>query len=491
MEQKEVHISILDMFWTILEQWRLIFVTMIVCAVAVGGLGYIKNYKAYQSLLQNSNKKNTVSEKSLTKNMEEDEIEKVKYTIASVEKYRKLYGEQKEYNSNSILMKENPFAVPTVILHYYIDNHYQVDYPVLSVSDNIDSVKQACILAVNNAELFQKIADEMDSDLALSYYKEIIQATDTERGFNVQITCDNEEDCKKISEIVKEYIDNTYEETFSEIEGEPELTLIQEAYREEVDMDLLTSQQNHLARLGNIKKSETTLEEALSEKEKKYYEYLMEDSEEETKKEQTQTLSENTEIGERPSISIKYVILGLALGVVLSAGGIGLFYILNNRLHRADDIREMYGVEILGTITINNKKRKKLNCIDSFIYRLRYIGERHFSEEEKLKIMLTGIRIRLQKMGCEHLLITGCAWSEATEESVERIRKELVKDGITVHCVKDMIYNVECMMMLQDIDGVIVVETLESTTFQEVEKEVSICSKGEVPILGAIMIKTR
>ena len=95
----------------------------------------------------------------------------------------------------------------------------------------------------------------------------------------------------------------------------------------------------------------------------------------------------------------------------------------------------------------------------------------------------------LKKSGNTRLLLTGCGWSEEVTAFTDNIRKELAKDGITVRCEKDMVYHAECVTKLQDADSVVLVETLGRTTYQEAEKEVSLCHKGELPIIGAIVIR--
>lgn len=495
-EIKEVRISIGDMFWTIMEKWRLILAAMLICAVAAGGAGYIKSNRAYQAELASIGANTEITEEALIQNMTEDGIENARYTAAAVQRYQEMYERQKEYNSNSILMLENPLSVPTVTLQYYIDNHYRTEYPTIAAVDNIEVIKQTYVSGISDLKLHQKISDEMKEKLTASYYEEVLTVYGTNRGFCVQITHYSERDCKKISKIVKKYIDGIYEDVKA-VNGEFDIELLVETYQEAANLDLVAIQQNYMTQLMNIKNAETALKNALTAEEIPYYEYLLAEAEEqaaerlETEQPETELLEqpELTAVPNKPSVSIKYVILGAFLGIVLVAGCAGLLYILDNHLHRSGDLQEMYGVEILGTFTVDRGKKRLFGFVDRFIRRLRRRGEREFSEEENLRMTAASIKMSLKKSGNTRLLLTGCGWSEEVTAFIDNIRKELAKDGITVRCEKDMVYHAECVTKLQDADSVVLVETLGRTTYQEAEKEVSLCHKGELPIIGAIVIR--
>ncbi len=489
-EIKEVRISIGDMFWTIMEKWRLILAAMLVCAVAAGGAGYIKSHRAYQTELANIGADTEITEEALIQNMTEDSIEKIRYTAEAVEMYQELYERQKEYNSNSILMLEDPLSVPTVTLQYYIDNHYQTEYPTIIAVDNIEVIKQTYVSGISDLKLHQQISDEMKEKLPASYYEEILTVYGTNRGFCVQITHYNEKDCKKISKIVKKYIDEMYENVKT-VNGEFEIELLVETYQEVANLDLVITQQNYMTQLMNIKNAETALKNALTAEEIPYYEYLLAEAEEQAAAQSETGLlgqPELTAVPEKPSVSIKYVIAGAFLGIVLAAGCAGLLYILDNHLHRSGELQEMYGVEILGSFTVDRGKKRMFGFIDRFIRRLRRRGERELSEEENLRMTAASIKMSLKRSGGTRLLFIGCGCSEETAAFTDNIRKELAKDGISVRCEKDLIYHGDCAAKLQDADSVVLVETLGRTTYQETEKEISLCHKGELPIIGAIVI---
>lgn len=488
-ETNEMEISIIDMLWNIVGKWRIIVGVMVICAVAVGALDYKNSYDAYQIALQGQEEDRESFIEDYANVLDEDSLKKVEYTVEAVNKYELLYDQQEEYVNRSILMLENPLSVPTVTLQYYIDNHYRVEFPVIEDSNNLRAILQAYILGVENEELFQKIADELGEDLPVSYYDEVIAINNLESGFNVQITHYNKEECEKIAEIIKDHIESQYEELVA-INGDFDITLVVDKYQEKANLNLLTTQQDNIARLANIKKAEAAMKDDLSEDEMIYYEYLL--------NEENDTLNSDSEdeslISDgnvsAPSISIKHIIMGAVLGIVLVVGCMGALYFLDKRLHRADDLPEVYGVDVLGVVEVNGRKKKRLfGFIDLWIQKLRYGGRRSFSAEESIKMAVASIRISLKETECKNLLITGCAWTDQVKTVVKEIQKELLQGGISVQCAENMIYNPEDIMLLQSVEGVVLVDTLQDTTFEEVGREVGVCRKGNVPVLGSIVIR--
>ena len=124
----------------------------------------------------------------------------------------------------------------------------------------------------------------------------------------------------------------------------------------------------------------TTMENALTDEEKTYAEKVL-SGEVDTKADNV-IRQDEAETFSEPSISLKFLIIGLLAGAFLAVGFWSLIYIMSGKLHMADDLESMWGVK---TYT-RKPAEKKLFCVDKLIYEVRNKGVHLFKDEELIDV---------------------------------------------------------------------------------------------------------
>ena len=216
---EEREINLVDMFWAICLKWRGMLLWGVIFALVLGGIGYYNNTKK------------TDVEVLESKLKEEDHIYIDMYLT-----YSDLYDIQKEYNELSPLMQLDPNDFYVNVLTYYVDNHYVVEYPVITERDNIAAIIQSYKTLLRTEEFASSIVEvmEMDDD-SLLYCLELVDLynvygkmsipTESYNMFTISVYGSTEENCRKMSELVKSTID-TFGVDMIEQFGEHDIMLI-------------------------------------------------------------------------------------------------------------------------------------------------------------------------------------------------------------------------------------------------------------------------
>ena len=113
-EEDESEISLRDLLYHILRQWRVIFVSAIFFCIVLGGLKLVKGF-------------NELKSNDMTNNQEEYESELEEYTINKthlqdqIKVLTQSIQKKGEYHDQSVLMNLNPDAVYQSTLTYIVN----------------------------------------------------------------------------------------------------------------------------------------------------------------------------------------------------------------------------------------------------------------------------------------------------------------------------------------------------------------------------------
>ena len=143
---EEMTISVKDLLLRILLKWRMILVWMLIGAVVLDGVGYVRSARAVK-LAQEAIKTPEDDEEQMLlavsqaeEKLSTREVSEVQTAVGTYLSYQKEYQDTLAYNTNSIKMQLDPNKVPTMMLQYYIDNHYQAVYPVIEARDTTSDI---------------------------------------------------------------------------------------------------------------------------------------------------------------------------------------------------------------------------------------------------------------------------------------------------------------------------------------------------------------
>ena len=489
MEEREI--DLLDLIADILAHWRSGVIAIIVGAVLLGAFGYVKSYKEFQNTQNEqvtvSNANDTTREgkiKRMKESLSDDLLAGVESVIVSENEY-----ELKEiYYKNSLYMQLDPLHVVQKELVYQIQSE-----------DNNGGSKFGIIYGnvINNIGLYDWI--EQQTGLDAGYVSELVSA-DVQSGMRVAddekqillsdsncvkivIMQKDEESCEKLADAVKEYLAMQQEKLSQEV-GNHELVLLSETMGTVTNTDVLSCQVSYRDDISSLKESIENKKAEFTEEQKQYYDLL-------TQNESTTIDASQEEVAEpvtvqKPSVSIKYVVLGAVLFAFVYAMILCLMYIFNGKLRASDELQNLYHISQMGLIVKDSKKKL---LPDKWVDNLRNHGKRKFTPAQSMELAVAAVKIAAAKNGLDHVCLMGCNLAEGADNVCESIKQALEKEDIAVTILDNVLYNAEAMEKLENEKGVVLVEKAGSTLYNEVSKEIELLTRQDIAVLGGIVVE--
>lgn len=527
----EREISLLDLLVEMLLHWRVIVVLMVIGGILMGSFSYVKSYRAAQAQkAQIAQMEKEMADKRAQmeadakegENAEEDidlvdvdkqwleeqlteaQINNVKNALM----YKQFYEDKVKYQQESILMAIDPFKVS------------EVELTLLITSDDMEktySIEKIYEDLISSAGLYDMLKEKYKLPATVS---EIIMLEASSYGqiegldtLRLRIVYKDGETCREIADSVVEYLTEKHD-SLEKIVGAHELTVVEDAYAESFDQNILTAQKNCATELSSLRSNVLNLQAAFTEDEWYYYNYLdtgkASENPDADKKEEAEntgatqpSTNESTEeagegktevvpnIGETivPGISVKYIILGMILFAFFYAFVVFVMYVLNNRLRVTDSLQEIYNIPQLGVISGEGKKKRFLGVVDEWILSLRDRNKRKFTPEEATELMNVAVRMAAKKVDSDNVYVVGCNLKEQSLAVCNSIQVALQKENIRVKILDNVLYNAETMEELVNAGSAVLVETAGSTLYEEVGQELELLERMEVKVLGGIVVE--
>jgi len=497
-DELEITVSIKDMIMRICLKWRQMLAWGIVLAVLFNCVGILKSYNAVQAS-KNSNvltweeqiDKKIESAQSKTEDakgsLSQRECEEVERAVDSYESLKDKYNKEILYSNESIYMQLDPSNIPVVTLNYTVDNHYQVEYPLIDARDNIGAILESFCSGIESDKICEQIAESLGKDVQASYIKEIINTDNKACNFSVEAMGLSDKDCEVMGKILKEEIQNIDSE-LKKVYGDFDLTLVSETYGTKSSADVMNDQTTQMVNMNNMKNAFNNLSNYMSDDQKTYYNALLdsknlEDNRLELLKEE---VKDEQDVA-APSVKMihkKYMVLGFLLGIFLVALCVGMRYLLTGKLRTSADISECFGVTVIGKVKKNEKKPK----IDAWIKSIFY-GEDGFSYEEHIRMVCAGVRIAAQKHGYEKVYITSASNNDVIKKCMSEIGDGLKEQKVCVESGPSIIYDPESLEKMASSDAVVFIEEIDGSRYQDIKTELEKAHMNQNAILGCVVLE--
>ena len=504
VKNDELHISIKDFVMRFCLKWRKAVVLMVLFAMLMDAFAIVRSYKQAKTIQENQNlsdqqiAENKMDEannlvESYKEKLTDRELEEVERSVASYEDLLQKYNKAISYNNKSIKMKLNPNQVPTVVLNYNIDTHYEVTYPVIEKRDKAPDIAYALESSITSGDIYKKIGEQINLDEESSYLAELIQVEYFENSnFSITVNYLNRDDCILIAEILNEYI-MAEAKNLKENMGGFEIILTSDNYSEGPNADILAAQASQANNINVIKNALNNLFYGLTEDQKNCYyaildqnklermeedNYTNQNSEAEiTEKEQTQMT------GEVKIIHVKYIFLGIIIGMLLYAVIIFIKYVASDELKTTEDIENIYKLPLLGQIDITKRKG-----IDKKI-EVAFQGETVDSAEEQQEYVCANVLLYAERCDSKKIFVMSSSMNQQIDEMMQSIVDKLRKEKIEISFGKSSLHSAESLKKLMNMDAVIIVEKIDTTNTKELEKLINQCCFQNIPVLGGVILK--
>lgn len=380
-------IDIVHMLRHVIRSWRKMLVAMVILAALLGGLSYYKNARGLKAAAQAQDEttqtSDTVSWEVQTRSEKEileqsglskKAADEVLYYTNKYYYNQKQYERQVNYLRDSILMQMDPNHVWTITLYYDL---------AVPVSENettgraVDSAIAAAYIArISNSEIYDRLAQELGTDIDSGYFAEVITGScldslsdvddvtviSSKEDMKIVIRYTDQAGCEKIARIIREEIETAQAQVAQEV-GAHKIVLLGEREEQKSDQELLSEQKNVISALGNLSDNvinarinieaseETVFQELLEcyriEDEKKVSAIKSTPQEEERVGENADAPADKDDaIKIKPRVSKKYVALGLFLGIFFVAAWEACRYFFSDTLKQSRELEEGYGVPV-------------------------------------------------------------------------------------------------------------------------------------------------
>ena len=468
MINDEMTIDLKDLFLRVAKKWKFILLWVLICGLVCGAFGAFKNYRNYQAeLVAQENAAETDQLAALQKSLglSDWQVAEVERTAEAYQTLQKEYEDTLYYISNSPTMKMDANSMSYMSIQYGITTDDTV-YPVIEAKDYRDAILGALSLKISTNENKQSYAVILSPGGDPAYANELVAAwVDTGKHYLlITLYGETESACEEVAELIEATINrevtNLYE-TF----GEFQLALLSRNYYEDVaNKDILTSQQSQLNTLNTLRNAMMTAGTSLSADQKEFYAALMEErlSTEEWEE-------KNTDSAEPSGFSVihkKFIAVGLILGIIVSCGWIGLKYIFSKTLRIPCDLKEGFGVPVIGEL------------------RTGECGE----DTETVNLLASRIYVDCKRNGYQDIFLAGAEQEPAITDLSASLRKVLSAKGLNVQ-TGDIARCPDAVEGLIRMSAVALLERIDVSRYQDIETECDLCRQSGVQLLGAVVVR--
>lgn len=425
-------IEVFSLLKYILKRWKVIVASVLIFTLAGVAVFFVVDRffnKTEEMTLQEI-------EATLTGEEKQQAIAASKVTLS----YQEKYSLQKDYNEKSIYQNLDAFNLYTATLEYYVNNYYQVSYPVIDSSNNLVSLVQAYVSLLNEDALYEKVSKAVDESVSAVYFSELVSVEDDKENgvFTVTIIDGTKEELEKIADVIV----STLNDKSVEIEnncGKHDLLLTSKTFEKTVDSELHENQQKNLESLTQTMAAIKQIENSLTGNQLLYFQKLV---------------HEQVETSVNP---MKYLVAGALLGLILSCGYIAVKYVLGD--------------------TVLEKSEIKNNCSIS------YVGDLSAVNESNNELLETKINLLLKANNCKNVcFVINPNLDDSVKKVVEKIQLEFPKTVVT-----SILVDALSLETLSKSDVGILVEKVDASKLSIVEEEIKLCDECNIALLGYII----
>lgn len=478
MEEREI--DLLDMIADILSHWRGLVVALVIGAVLMGGLSYVKSYQNIQNIqnAQPIEEETTLDAATVEKQLmqlEETLEESQKAAVLTTMDDEREYIWKENYAENSVYMQLDPFNIA----------QRQLVYQIKATEENQNqSLGTTYGDVLDNVGMYNWVEEK--TGVPAAYVKELITVSTTSAisiandqfagtvgtdRLKITVIQKDEESCKELSDAVKAYVEQQKATLATEV-GNHELILLSESAGMTLGMDVMNRQIDYGNQVSNLRSGIASAKAGFTADQAKYYDLL--------------TGEEGMDEAVSPSVSKKYILLGAVLFAFVYAGILFLVYIFNSKLRVSDELQSLYHIPQIGVVVKDSKKKF---ILDKWVDDLRHYGKRKFDAEQSMELAFVAVKIAAVKNKLNTICLMGCNLEAGAGSVCENLKTALEKEGINVTVLDNVLYNAESMEKVEAMTGVVLVEKAGSTLYNEVANELALLKRQDITVLGGIIVE--
>lgn len=487
MYTEEREIRVIDLLIYVAKGWRNIFIWMLIMAIVIGAVQYVKEVRAVKDY--ESTKQVTMEEEKeqviftveqLRQEMSSQEI----LAVNRVVRLEKEYTQLSDYVKNSLYMTMDPYNVSIAKIQYWINTDYEVNYMGITEKDRTDDLVDAYINYLEDSQWRKEALEVAREDIELQYFSELISFGDYGDSFIVVIKYPDEEKLREILPVLKETV-NDYQKQIEKIYGKHELNLVNESVEVTADNDVYNIQYNRNSVLLNLENNIINYKNAFNDNQKSLYAGEILVNEEQVEAEEK--AAADAAAPPTPQIRVKYVVLGAILGAFLVCMVRAMAYILSNKLKAEDNVSAYLGVTSLGLIMEDKAFTKGVvGKVDAWLDSLAKRNLGNLTKEQQLKMAVSNILLYCEKGNMKQIYLNSSI--NCLEEKAGELVQMLNERGITVKDGFSILQDASAMEEMSKADGVVFIEQAGKSRYEDLEREVKLCKEHEKTVIGLVVL---
>lgn len=528
--RQDIEIDLIDLCKVIIKKWRSILLLMVIFAAALGVMSYFRPDVVDKS----KDVKVTVVTRgeldALRDKLEEKKAEEVLLAVDSFLIDKEKYEELLEQQHDSIRLKINAEKRPVMVSSYMISDYIEDTHAYLSEVTSADNIISLYSSALKSAPVIQEIRDATGYDVNELYIKELYSIGKVGLSLmNITVTAPSKDECEAIMDVLEKNV-TSLKTSISAI-NQHSLEKVSENYYEQLDTELRDEKKSAEQSIINYQRAFLNVPVTYTEDQIEYYETLVDLAEgrltlgsEEAKKVAMEKARKEMELAAekqaqesdyenlgindivssqknatktlKKHVSLKFVVIGALAGAFFACLWYAVVYVISGILRIETDLSDVYKLSIYGRIKTQreNGKKKLFAGIDNFIDRLFDKNKPVFTEEESLDIVCSGIGASTRKNDAKKVFITSADLGECTEKYREKIVDSLkngkyLPEGCMAETGKNVVFDPRALEKMVQSDGVILVEKIGGSRYENIENELEVIKKYGVDVMGAVVLE--
>ncbi len=487
-QQEERELLLVDYIWRVLRRWRSILAAMVIGAVVLGGVKYLKDSRDLKKQLE---EQETLSPEEQLDEMMSRLTEEEQSAVNQVMRFENMKAEREEYIENAAVMQLDRTAVNKNVLQYHVEfgNNSAELLRAYKSSFLTEDVMQDIADAADNIEVSDvqdliSVSYDAENGLELTTDSKVVFDDETSReSMYITIRGLSKEGVMAMTEVVEDAV-SAYAKKAQEIYGEHKITLTNEFYQKGKDDDVGTTQDNVYNIVYDYQNKINTLSSGFSEEQTavlETYNSLSKQSDDDTEAE---------EISATASVSKKWILLGAFLGACLIAGWEMLVWALGGKVNSPEELIENFPVYNFGIYEEEKREKKRLlSGIDSLFYRICYSGRIKLTREQSFDMILAGIVEKAKIADIKQIcLIKIGEEDEAGGDFIRRLIDGASLKGVVLEEVGNPCINGNNLSKMGEIRQVIICGKIQEMKSKDFERALQICEEYNVQVMGTVFI---
>ncbi len=487
--RNKLEVDLIDLAQKVLSKWRILIIFMIVFGILGGAIGYYKSGTMISTESEEVISTTTDTDiSSLKAALTQSSANFVEGVYKQYEIEYSEYSDLLEQGNSFLFLNEN--EIFGFSKSYYISNYSHV--PSLSYSDdNIDeSVSDINNDTVVKTDVYNNLIITYLNNIFTTYKKELLRddvinniadialvdtgnvqdiiyiSLEGDSILTITVYGENEETAVKMMDIITEDFDSITEKVKSVYDFD--ITYI-DSYSYKGEDDYISNIRSNYSQMLNKYRSEiVSLTTNMTTEEKAYYTALINQDTDIEENSVMETYVSDVSNNEQETVVVrsfdkKYMLIGMFIGLFIPMFIIVLMYIMSSKLHTGDDLRSAFGVSVLGELS---------------------------SDGKNMDVICQGATIGASKLSGNNIYLMGASDDDISVKCRKDISNSIklcdnlkeVKDGTSA--VNDAV----SMKELSESDAVVLVERIGYSAYDDIAKEIELCNKFGVKIIGAVIV---